>query len=57
MILNYFRNIQSEWPLQIVADATFQVCDRDIGIVGIGIANPGGKFLALNYSFLLFFFF
>ena len=50
MILNYFRKIQSEWSMQIVADATFRVCDRDIGLVGIGIVLPGGKFQPLNYS-------
>ena len=50
MILNYFRKIESEWPMQIVADATFRFCDRDIGLVGIGIVLPGGKFQPLNYS-------
>ena len=50
MILNYFRKIQSKWSMQIVADATFRVCDRDIGLVGIGIVLPGGKFQPLNYS-------
>ena len=50
MILNYFRKIQSEWPMQIVADATLRFCDRDIGLVGIGIVLPGGKFQPLNYS-------
>ena len=34
MLLNYFRVINSEWPLQIMGDGTFKFCDQDIGLLG-----------------------
>ena len=33
-----------------MADATFKVCDRDIGLAGIGIMQPGGKFHPLIFA-------
>ncbi len=36
MMLNIFRVLNSEWPIQIMADATFKYCDRDISMIGMG---------------------
>ena len=51
MMLNYFRQVNSQWPIQIMSDATFKFCDQDIGLIGMGIMTPGGKLQPLIYAY------
>ncbi len=52
MLLNYFRVINSEWPLQIMGDGTFRFCHQDMCLLGMGVMTPGGKLQPLVYSYV-----
>ena len=51
MLLNYLRQINSSWPLQIMADATFKFCNKDIALIGMGCMTPGGRLEPLIYAY------
>ena len=35
-----------------MADATFKFCERDIGMIGMGVMTPGGKLQPLIFSYV-----
>jgi len=52
MLLNYFRVLNSGWPMQLMGDGTFNFADRDIAMLGMGVMTPGGKLRPLIFSFV-----
>jgi len=50
MLLNYFRVINTDWPVQLMGDATFNFCESDIGLAGFGVMQAGGRLAPLVYS-------
>ena len=49
MVLNYFRVLNSGWPMQLMGDGTFNFVDRDIAMLGMGVMTPDGKFASLDF--------
>ncbi len=43
MLLNYYRALNSVWPIQVMGDGNFNVSDRKIALLGLGVMTPGGK--------------
>jgi hypothetical protein len=52
MMLNYFRVLNSGWPMQLMGDGTFNFADRDIAMLGMGVMTPGGKLRPLIFSYV-----
>ncbi len=41
MLLNVCRALNSGWPLQIQADATYGICAEAVGLLGFGVNSLG----------------
>ncbi len=52
MMLNYFRVLNSGWPMQLMGDGTFNFADRDIAMLCMGVMTPGGKLRPLIFSYV-----
>jgi len=52
MLLNYFRALNSAWPIQVMGDGTFNFSDRVIALLGLGVMTPGGKLHPLIFSYV-----